>query len=258
MAPLRRGAAALLIVFVLGLCLGATPAWAQTADGGSTGNDNTAIAINTKDGSSIFKFAFGITKATGDVVDGGNAAVAYASCTDCQTVAVAIQFVIVQGSPDTFTPENVAIAINESCTLCDTMALAYQVVIQTDGPMRLTDEGRRRLNELLQTLRELEKDDLAIDEIHDRVEDLFHQMVDVMATELVAVSQPAEVAAAAAASSTTTTTTVQDLATTTSTTQVVRSSTTTTPSGSTTTTTGSAPTSSTSTSTSTTTSTTAR
>src|SRR5919197_2762432 len=57
----------------------------------ATAGDNAAIAINLKDGSSDFRLAFKITRVNTDVVDTGNAAVAIASCSNCQTGAVGIQ-----------------------------------------------------------------------------------------------------------------------------------------------------------------------
>jgi putative peptide zinc metalloprotease protein len=221
------------LAFVLPLATTASPAAAQ--DSGSSGGDNTAIAVNTKDGSSLFRFAFRITMANGQVTDAGNAAVAYASCTDCQTVAIAIEFVIVEGSPDTFTPTNLAIAENVSCTLCETMASAYQYVIQTSGPVRLTDEGRRQLQQLELELRRLDVTGLTVQQIQAIVDDVTKQMTQIMTTQLVPVGPDPTAAAAtegttstsAPAAAVTTTTTVRDTASTTSTTAVRTSSTTT-------------------------------
>lgn len=238
----RLGGTVALLVLLLTLFAPAAGAQESTIDGdggvtgGSSGSDNVGIAVNTKDGSSLFKFAFGITQATGDVVDAGNAAVAYASCTECTTVAIAIQFVIVEGSPDSFTPENLAIAMNESCSLCTTMALAYQVVIQTDGPTRLTGEGRSRLEALLRQLKALEDANLTVDDLNTKVGDLVQQMTEVLSSSLVPIAPAPDAAAAAATTSSTTTTTIRDTASTTSTTQTVRSTTTTTADRSTTTT----------------------
>jgi hypothetical protein len=68
----------LLLALLLALLLPlAAPGQARAEDGGG---DNAAVAINTKDGSSLFKFAFSIKKVLGEVVDNTNAAVAYASC----------------------------------------------------------------------------------------------------------------------------------------------------------------------------------
>src|SRR2546421_7615949 len=124
---MRRRLLLILVVALFGIGFGAPPA---LADGGG---DNTAIAINTKDGSSIFKLAFSIKRVAGDVVDSTNAAVAFASCNDCSTVAVAIEVVLVTGDPSTVTPTNLALAMNVDCQSCITVADAYQFVIGTGG-----------------------------------------------------------------------------------------------------------------------------
>ncbi len=95
--------------------LQAAPALAQ---------DNTAVAVNTKDDSSVFKHAFKISNVMQPVVENQNAAVAYASCSDCRTVAIAIQIVFIAGDADVVSPENVAIAINDGCMACETLAAA--------------------------------------------------------------------------------------------------------------------------------------
>ena len=51
-------------------------------------DDTAAVAVNTKDGSSVFRLAFSIKKVAGDVVDNANAAVAYSSCESCRTIAL--------------------------------------------------------------------------------------------------------------------------------------------------------------------------
>src|SRR5688572_28922586 len=108
----------------------ASPALAQS-------QDNTAVATNTKDGKSVFKLAFSVKKVTGDV-DATNTAVAYSSCTDCRTVAAAIQVVLVAGPVGSATPENVAIALNYYCTECETLAAAYHFVFADGQELEFT------------------------------------------------------------------------------------------------------------------------
>ena len=208
--------------------------------------DNAAVAVNTKDGSSVFRLAFSVRRVAGPVVDQTNAAVAYASCTVCQTVAIAIQVVLVMGDPEVVTPENVAIAINEQCDLCDTLASAYQFVLGTGQPVRFTAEGRRRINDVRQALRELRKSDLPIREIQARVDHLADELRGVLRTELVTVASgsehrpspsptpsPTPSATPASGTSTSFTTTSTSTTTTTSTTAPASSSTSSTSSAST-------------------------
>jgi putative peptide zinc metalloprotease protein len=157
-------------------------------------DDNVSVAVNDKDGSSVFKLAFSIARVSGDVVDSSNVAVAYASCTDCQTVAIAIQVVLVTGDPSVVTPENVAIAINDACNLCDTLASAYQIVLGNGARVRFTDEGQRRIAAIRKRLHDLKKSDLTIEQIQAEVAAAVADLKQVLTTELVVVerSSPSE------------------------------------------------------------------
>jgi putative peptide zinc metalloprotease protein len=169
------------LALALGLAVGA-PASAQA--------DNSAIAVNTKDGSSVFKFAFAIRHVMSDVVDETNSAVSYASCTDCSTTAIAIEIVLVDGSPSTFTPTNQAIAINYQCNLCNTFAAAYQFVIQGTGPMHFTHDALTTMARIRKQIRELQDQNLDPFELQAALNPLIAQLKDVLATGLVSGPPP--------------------------------------------------------------------
>lgn len=158
-----------------------------------SGDTNAAQAVNTEDGSSLFDFAFDIRRVAGDTVDQTNAAVAYANCDNCQTVAVAIQIVLVTTDPKVVSPTNVAVAVNEGCTTCSTLAAAYQFVYGNGGPVRFTGEGRKRINDIRKTLKELKKDfedgELTTDEVRAEITRLTDEIRDVLKTELVPVGR---------------------------------------------------------------------
>ena len=136
--------------FLVALLLAAAPVLAVLAP--AAAGDNTAVAVNTEDGASVFRLAFSVRMVANGVIDEKNTAYALASCTDCQTVALAFQVILVWNNPDVVVPENVALAYNDQCVECLTYASATQIVLGFDGPVRFTDEGRRRLNELLKSL----------------------------------------------------------------------------------------------------------
>lgn len=182
MSRLVRG----LVTAVLGATLAAGPVATALAQ------DTAAVAVNTKDGTSVFRLAFSIRRVMGDVVDTSNAAVAYASCESCQTVAVAIQIVLVMGDPSVVTPTNLAVAINEGCTACETLASAVQYVLGVGGPVHFTAEGNQALAELRTELRELLAAGLPIEELAPALEDLTSRLGDILAAELVAAGAPAE------------------------------------------------------------------
>jgi putative peptide zinc metalloprotease protein len=171
------------LVSALGLA-GVQPSTALAA-----GGDTAAIAVNTKDDSSIFKLAFAIKRVAGDVVDNSNAAVSAASCTNCRTVAISIQIVLVTDNPTTETPQNLALALNENCTSCETLAIAYQFVFPTNGPVRFTQAGRKEIHDILKELRALRESTDPFDKVDAQVKALMQKLADVLKNELVHVGQ---------------------------------------------------------------------
>jgi putative peptide zinc metalloprotease protein len=167
-----------------------TPTPSPVAGGSSAGGDTAAVAINTKDGFDVFRLAFAVKRSMGDVVDTTNAAVAFASCADCQTVAVSIQVVLMMNDPSVVTPTNLAIAINQGCTLCETLASAYQVILTTDGPVHFTPDGYRELAAIRRELLEIRHAGLSIEEIVARLDELMDRFLRVLSDEIVEAGPP--------------------------------------------------------------------
>lgn len=206
------------------------------------GGDNTAVAVNTKDGSSIFKVAFAIRHVMSDVVDQSNAAVAVSSCTDCQTVAVAIEIVLVESNASTVEPTNVALAINVDCTLCVTVADAYQFVYSTGGAVHFDSEGNKILADIRNELEKLKHQNLTLAELQARLDDIKARILDVLEHHLVAAGKPKQQANPPPAATTTspqssptTSTTTMPASTTAPTTSTTPAESTTTPTTTTTT-----------------------
>ena len=175
---MRRTAIALLaatLVLALGAA-SATPAQAQ---------DNTAVAINTKDGTDIFKLAFKIARVNQDVVDQSNAAAAFNSCDDCESIAVAFQVVLIFSDPAVVDSQNLALALNVDCDACVAFASAYQWLLTTDGPVHFTTEGNQRLAELKKRLRDLLQSDLTVEELQAELDEIRDEVADILATDLV-------------------------------------------------------------------------
>jgi putative peptide zinc metalloprotease protein len=185
----------LVLVALLALAVLTAPGVAAPAR--AQGGDTAAVAINTNDGSSLFKFAFQVRRTMQDVVDNSNAAVAYASCSECRTVAVSFQVLLVGGDPSTVTPTNLALAINENCTTCDTAAFAYQFVLGTGGPVHFTADGNRRIAALRNRLRDLETSVLTDDELAAALNAAAAELRDILANQVVAVGKPDQASAAA-------------------------------------------------------------
>ncbi|MEA2453133.1 MAG: putative peptide zinc metalloprotease protein [Actinomycetota bacterium] len=190
-----------LVAFVIafGLLFGTQSAFAQESPapeetaveqgGNANGGDNLALAVNTKDNSSVVKFAFEVRRVMNGVVDETNAAVAVASCENCRTIAVAIQIVLIVNDPSVVSPTNIALAENVECTSCETFASAYQYVFTTGGQLKFSKEGWDALKDLRKQISELLKDDsLDLATLATELEVLTDQLSEVIRNEL----RPAE------------------------------------------------------------------
>lgn len=95
--------------------------------------DNQALSVNTHDGSTVYDVAFALVWASGDEVRNVNEAHAYASCSDCVTVAVAFQVVLISEDAHVVVPQNLAVAANSDCYRCITAAIASQLVLSVES-----------------------------------------------------------------------------------------------------------------------------
>ena len=180
---------ALLLVAAVAALAPATTAWADDDDGGGNSGDNLAQAVNEEDGGDVFDLAFDIRRVMNGVVDQTNTAVAYSSCSNCRTIAIAVQVVLVMGPAETVNPENVALAINENCTTCETLASAYQIVLGTGGPVRFTREARNQVREIQEALAALGDSDAPIADIKAEADRLVADLKAVLQTGLVPVRE---------------------------------------------------------------------
>lgn len=190
----RRGAVVAAVSAAAVLCLGlvaqaglgstsATQPTATQTPAGGNGDNNVAVAVG-KDGKSVWAIRLKVVMVNDPVVDAANAAVAAASCTDCQTVAIAIEGVLVTGDAEVVEPVNIALALNTECTSCQTLAAAYQSVVGTDGRVRITGDGRRRIAQLRQQLHDLRRSGLPLDQIAAEVDRIAAEFTAVLRTEV--------------------------------------------------------------------------
>lgn len=193
-----------------------------TTPGAST--DNVAVASNTTDGRNVFALALKIVQTDASTIDATNAAVAAASCTDCQTVAIALEGVLVIGNPDTFDPTNIALAINTDCSNCQTLATAYQQAVQYDSRVRITGAGRLEIAAIRQDLQSLRNSGLDILTIQRRVDEDAGRFLAVLRNEVVPVGRPTSSTSAPATTTTGAPTTTTTVAPTTSTTSAPETS----------------------------------
>jgi putative peptide zinc metalloprotease protein len=226
-----RVAVAVLVGSLVALTAGAGTATADAhhdhaalepeQNGRAESANTTAAAVNTTDHSLVFKLTFAILRVTGNIVDNQNIAVAYASCTGCETVAISIQTLLVDGPASTVAPINEASARNQSCDQCDTVAIAYQFVIAAGTKLEFVPGARREIAYIQRQLERLREDarrtGMTGAQIVAAVATLMNQYGHILSTELVAAGQAGDQASeagtsggtspVAATSSTTTSTT---------------------------------------------------
>jgi hypothetical protein len=163
------------------------------SDETSQPSNSTAVAVNTTDHSLVFKLTFAILRVTGNVIDNQNIAVAYASCNSCQTVAISIQTLLVDGAAPTVVPINEASARNQNCDQCDTVAIAYQFVIAPGTKLRFLPGARREIAYIQRQLEKLREEvrrtGMTGPQIVAAVATLMNQYANILSTELVAASQ---------------------------------------------------------------------
>jgi hypothetical protein len=140
------------------LLLALSAAFALTTSAGadvSGGANHVVIAQNTTDGSTIVNAGTQVVPTASDTVTSANIAAAVnAACTGCHSTAVAVQILIVHGSPSYFTPGNAAGAANGGCDGCGAFAFARQHWIQVDGTTQLSGEARQQVAVLRQEISE--------------------------------------------------------------------------------------------------------
>lgn len=138
---------------------------------GSGGRTNQVRVVNRVDDRLRIKANIQLNRITGETVSPVNIAYAEATCTDCQTIAVALQINLVEHGASTVTPENYAIAINQECTRCETEAIALQYVYSVDDPREVPRDVRALIREMERELKTIARDEtISYDEALERID----------------------------------------------------------------------------------------
>ncbi|MFN2581321.1 MAG: hypothetical protein ABR498_01095 [Candidatus Dormibacteria bacterium] len=128
----------------------ATPSASSTVTIGDLNGDHRNVVIVVNHQTDNFRARGGVklneidSSSTAPVND----AEAFGQCTNCQTIALAIEINIMSNSAHVLVPQNSAIAVNYQCQQCDTIALAYQFNITVPDPHQVPS----RVNQLVQDM----------------------------------------------------------------------------------------------------------
>src|SRR5438105_1680971 len=144
--PIRRRILTLVLATIVALVVAVLPASAG-------GGNNVVIVANTTDGATLANASTQVIPVPMDSVTSGNVAIAVnADCVGCHSSAVAVQILMVVGSPSYFAPGNAAAAANGGCDSCGAYAYARQHWIQTRSMPHLGGGVHQRIAELRQEI----------------------------------------------------------------------------------------------------------
>ena len=169
-----------LLAVVVAITFSGPPASAD-----SYGNANNVAQVeNYKDGASRARARVDLEREPGPTVDNENVAIAFSECTDCRTVAVAVQAIIVEGNVDDFRPGNAAAAVNANCLRCQTFAFARQEVLQADGKVPISADAEAEYEALQDQIQQVSQSDAPFDDMIVQLDSLVDQLVAVLHGEV--------------------------------------------------------------------------
>lgn len=122
------------------------------------GGRNIVTVVNRTDNRLRMRGNIQLSRSLGSTAEPVNFAGAYSSCTDCQTIAVALQIALISTHATVIAPRNSAVAINFSCTRCVSVARAIQYVVQVDDPHEVPNDVSELMREMNRELRSIASD----------------------------------------------------------------------------------------------------
>ena len=135
------------------------------------GGDNVVMVRNHSDGKMRIRGRIRLAELHGSRAEPINAAMAYSSCTDCQTFAVALEIALIAPGAATIAPENRARALNYECTRCVTVARALQYVFVVDDPSIVPDNIERLMRDMESEIRAIGRErDISANQANARID----------------------------------------------------------------------------------------
>jgi len=160
-------------------------AGAPRAFAGDAGGANNVVSVqNQRTGAVLARSRTAVAHDPGPTVSNDNQAYAHASCTDCRTVAVAVQVVLVEGPTSDFRPTNAAVALNESCLRCATFAFARQEVLSPGRHVEIGDDAKHQIEAIQSRIRSVTASSEAFDQMTVDLDGLTQQLVGVVQAEV--------------------------------------------------------------------------
>jgi hypothetical protein len=153
--PIRRRITALVFALAAAVALFGVPSAGAVDLPQAGGANNIVVVSTTATHTTDTRAATQVATVAGPTVGSTNIASASATdCIGCHATAVAVQTVLVVGSPQFFVPGNAAAAVNSGCSFCVSFAYAWQYLLQVSGPVHLTPGGQAQIADLRRRISE--------------------------------------------------------------------------------------------------------
>jgi putative peptide zinc metalloprotease protein len=119
------------------------------------GGDNIVQVLNHTDALFRMDGKAKLTQSLGPNVGPKNEAFAYSSCSNCQTLAVALEINLYSPDSHNVQPFNDAMAVNYRCTNCVTAAIAYQYAVPVADPKQVRTDVFDLVRDMDSTLNQI-------------------------------------------------------------------------------------------------------
>jgi hypothetical protein len=122
------------------------------------GGRNVVTIVNRVDSRLSVRGNIQLNRVPGPSAGPVNLAEGYSSCTDCQTLGVALQINLVSRAASRVVPQNAAVAVNMQCTRCVTVARALQYVYSVEDPLQVPPEAYQLIRAMDRELTAIQAD----------------------------------------------------------------------------------------------------
>lgn len=145
----------------------------------AAGGRNIVKVINRVDGHRRMRGSIQVNHIPGPTVSPVNEADAFSSCVNCQSFAIALQIDLISRTATQVTPQNQAIALNYKCTNCVTVARALQYVVPVDDPTQVPENVRQLVDTMDDQLHAIAANDsLTADQVEAQINAVIAQFSD--------------------------------------------------------------------------------
>jgi hypothetical protein len=139
------------------------------------GGDNIVQVVNHSDSQFRMNGRIQLNQIPGPNVGPKNEALAFSSCTGCETMAVALQIDLMSPSARNVQPFNLAQTKNYRCTGCEGFSWALQYVITVDDPTQVPSDVRELIRQMDATLRDIKTGNYTVSQAIQKVEAVIAQ-----------------------------------------------------------------------------------